>query len=114
VLRTSHHRLPRALHLALACLIVVEGSFNLAHGLAEDRDLQLIAFGTAEAVGAVLFAWLRTIGVGTCILVCTFLIAAGVHVLERDMPIEHLVYAIAVLVVLSHYRTSLGPGRPAA
>jgi cytochrome b561 len=96
VLRTPYHRLARVLHWALGLLILVEGAFNLAHGLASQRDLQLVAFGTAEAVGAILFAWSRTIAVGACVLVCAFLLAAGVHVLHRDLPIEHLVYAVAV------------------
>jgi hypothetical protein len=114
VLRTSSYRVTRALHVALAALIALEGAFNLAHGFAAERDLQLIAFGVAEAAGALLFVWPRTIAAGACILVCAFLIAAGVHVLGHDPPFEHLVYAVAVLVVLAHYKEPFGPERPAA
>jgi uncharacterized membrane protein len=114
VLRTPDHRLASALHLALGLLILVEGVFNIVHGLAGEGDAQLIAFGAAESVGAILFAWSRTIAVGACILVCAFLLAAGVHVLARDLPIEHLVYAVAVLVVVVHHGVRYGSERPAA
>ncbi len=114
MLRTSDYRLPRALHFALGLLIVLEGSVNLAHGLSGARDAQLIAFGAAEVIGAVLFAWSRTIAVGACVLVCAFLIAAGVHVLARDWPFEHLVYAVAVLVVLAHHNSPYSSMPPAA
>jgi hypothetical protein len=109
VFRISDYRLPKALHLALGLLIALEGASNLFHGAATDRDLQLIAFGAAEAVGAVLFLWPRTIAAGACILVCAFLVAAGGHVLGHDLPFEHLVYAVAVLIVVAHRKTPIVP-----
>jgi uncharacterized membrane protein len=114
VFRTSYYRLPKALHLTLALLIALEGASNLFHGFGADRDLELIAFGAAEAVGGVLFIWSRTIAAGACILVCAFLVAAGVHVLGHDLPFEHLIYAVAVLVVAAHHKTSFSRERPAA
>jgi hypothetical protein len=114
VFRTSGNRVTRALHVALGLLIALEGALNLAHGFAGERDLQLIAFGGAEAAGALLFLWSRTIAAGACILVCAFLVAAGVHVLGHDPPFEHLVYAVAVLVVLTRYKEPFDPERPAA
>jgi hypothetical protein len=111
---TSDYRLPKALHLALGLLIALEGTSNLFHGAGADRDVELIAFGAAEAVGAVLFMWPRTLAAGACILVCAFLVAAGVHVLGHDLPFEHLVYAVAVLVVVAHHKTPFSRERPAA
>jgi uncharacterized membrane protein len=114
VLSKFDHRFSGALHIALGSLIAIEGAFNLAHGFAGERDPQLIAFGAAEIAGALLFTWSRTIAAGACILVCAFLIAAGVHVLGHDLPVEHLIYAVAVLVVLTNDKSQFGPARPAA
>jgi len=97
----SEHQSPTLLHVALALIIAVEGAINLVHGLSAQEDLQLVAFGTAEAVGALVFIWPRSLRVGGCILVCTFLVAAVVHLLAGDFPSEHLVYAVAVLFVMT-------------
>ena len=112
--RTADHRLAKALHVALGLLIALEGTFNVAHGLGNDLDPQLAAFGGAEVIGGLLFTWSRTIAAGACILVCAFLLAAGVHLLGHDLPFEHLVYAIAVLMVLAHQGRAFRADRPAA
>ena len=114
MIRTSDDRLPNTLHWALAVLILLEGSVNLAHGFSGDHDAQLLSFGAAEVLGAALFAWSRTIAAGACVLVCGFLIAAGVHVLGHDWPFEHLIYAVAVLLVLAHHRLPHDATPPAA
>jgi hypothetical protein len=100
----------KTLHLALGLLVLLEGGLNIAGGLSHERSLESIAFGTAEAVGAVLFMVPRTLAAGACILICAFLVAAAVHVVEWDSPIEHLVYGVAVLLVLAHHR-SFQPAR---
>lgn len=110
----SGRRAARALHLALGLLIVVEGAVNLGLCIANERGLQLIAFHTAQAVGALLFIVPRTVAVGACILVCAFLAAAGVHALGHTWPFTHLVYAVAVLVVFTQYKTPVSGERPAA
>ena len=111
---TSDRRLARVLHLALGLLIVVEGAVNLGLCFANERGLQLIAFHAAQAVGALLFILPRTVSVGACILVCAFLAAAGVHALGHTLPFDHLVYAVAVLVVLTQYKAPVRSERPAA
>lgn len=111
----SIHRPALVLHLTLALIIGLEGTLNLIHGLSAQRDPELIAFGTAEAIGAFFFGWPRTMRGGACVLVCTFLIAAVVHVLGGTFPSEHLVYAVAVLFVVAHGSRSLAsPGQTAA
>lgn len=90
------------LHLSLGLIIAAEGALNLVHGFSAQRDPQLIAFGAAEGLGALAFIWPRTLRVGGCVLVCTFLIAAVVHLLGGEFPSEHLVYAVAVLFVMTH------------
>lgn len=99
----SGYALPRLLHIALALILAVEGALNVERGVSEQHRL-LVCFGIAEAVGALFFVWQRAIAAGACILVCTFLIAAGLHIAEREFPSEHLVYAVAILVVLIHRR----------
>jgi hypothetical protein len=98
VLTASGRRLPRLLHVALALIIAVEGALNVSRGFSEQHGL-LACFGGAEAVGALLFMWPRAMAVGACILVCTFLIAAGFHIAGLAFPSEHLVYAVAILVI---------------
>ena len=111
----SDDRLSRALHVALGLLLAVEGGINLARCLAGDHDPRLIAFSAVQTAGALLFTWSRTVGVGACILVCAFLIAAGVHALDRhDVPFEHLIYAVAVLVVVTHHKAATVRERLAA
>jgi hypothetical protein len=114
VIRTTTERLLRALHLALALLIAAEGTVNLVHGFSPQRDPQLIAFGTAETVGALLLPWTPTLAMGVCVLACTFVIAAAVHLLAHDFPSEHLVYAVAVLSVMAHHRGQMTSDQPAA
>jgi hypothetical protein len=101
VLAVSDYRYPRLLHLALALIIVVEGVLNIGRGRSAQDGL-LVCFGGAEAVGALLFVWPRAMAVGACVLVCTFLTAAGLHVVGHEFPSEHLVYAVAILVVVAH------------
>jgi hypothetical protein len=107
VLAVADYRLPRLLHMALALIIAIEGALNINRGLSEQHGL-LVCFGGAETVGVLLFVWPRAMAVGACILVCTFLIAAALHVAGHEFPSEHLVYAVAILVVAAHR------GRPPA
>jgi hypothetical protein len=107
VLQAAMHRASLVLHATLALIIALEGALNLIHGLSAQGDSQMIAFGSAEAFGALLFIWPRAMRVGACVLVCTFLIAAIVHVLRGEFPSEHLVYAVAVLFVATHASQSL-------
>jgi hypothetical protein len=110
VLGPSDPRLPKVLHVTLALIIALEGALNVTRGLSGERDFLLVCFGAAEAVGALFFVWPRTLAVGACILVCTFLIAAAFHVVEHDFPSEHLVYTVSILVVLAQRRRPLGSG----
>lgn len=98
-----------ALRLALSSLILLEGIVTLTHAFRGQPDPLTVAFGGAEAVGAALLAWPRSLPFGACVLVCAFLLAAGVHVLERDWPFAHLVYAVAVLGVLAYDRSQRSP-----
>jgi hypothetical protein len=53
--------------------------------------------------------------IGACGLVCAFIIAAAVHLLQGDCPSEHLVYAVAVLFFMIHGSGWRSPyGRAAA
>jgi hypothetical protein len=101
------------LHLALGIIIAVEGALNLIHAFSAQTDHLLMAFGAAEATGAPLFMWPRTILVGGCLLFCTFVIAAVVHVSGGEFPSEHLVYAVAVLFVMTRGRDSRESREPA-
>jgi hypothetical protein len=113
VIGPSRRQLAVLLHLALGLIIAVEGTINVLHGLAP-QDRQLIAFGAAEGIGALVFLWPRALRVGGCVLVCTFLIAAVVHLLAGEFPSEHLVYAVAVLLVMTHGPGWWAPAGPAA
>jgi len=86
----SARRSAGVLHLALGLLIFVEGSVNLGFCMANERDLELIAFHTAQAAGALLFIFPRTVAAGAWILICAFLAAAAVHALEHTLPFDHL------------------------
>ena len=114
MLLTSDRRVARVLHLALGLLIAVEGAVNLALCIANERGIQLIAYHAAEVAGALLFMVPRTVTAGACILVCAFLAAAAIHALGHTLPFEHLVYAVAVLVVVTQYKTQFTQERPAA
>ena len=99
------------LHVALGLILVVEGTLTLVHALSVHHDSHPVAFGTVEAMAALLFIWPRTIRLGGCILFCAFLIAAVVHLLRGEFPSEHLVYAVAALFVMIHgsgWRSSHG------
>jgi uncharacterized membrane protein YphA (DoxX/SURF4 family) len=85
--------------LALGLILAVEGVLTLIHAASAHHRLHLIAFASIEVIGALLFIWPRTMRVGACCLVCAFVIAAVVHILEGEFPSEHLVYAVAVLFV---------------
>ena len=103
MLTASGDLLARPLHIALALIIAVEGVLNVNRGFSEHHGL-LVCFGVAEAIGALFFVWQRTLALGACILVCTFVIAAGFHIAGHEFPSEHLVYAVAILVVVAHRR----------
>lgn len=91
------------LHVALGVIFAVEGVLILIQAAsASHHDLHLFAFAGAEVLGALLFIWSRTMRIGACVLACAFVIAAVVHLLEGDFPSEHLVYAVAVLLVVIH------------
>src|SRR5712692_988249 len=106
VLQGTVRRSFTILHVALGLILAVEGALTLVHALSMHHDAHLIAFGTVKTIAALLFIWPRTMLVGGCVLFCTFLIAAAVHVVRREFPSEHLVYAVAVMLVMIH-----GPSR---
>jgi hypothetical protein len=56
----------------------------------------------------------RTVAAGACILVCAFLAAAGVHALGHTWPFDHLVYAVAVVVVWTQCEAPVSSERQAA
>jgi hypothetical protein len=97
------------LHVGLGLILAIEGSQTLVHALSVHRDFHLIAFGAVQAIAALFFIWPRTMLIGGCFLVCAFLIAAVVHVLRGEFPSEHLIYAIAILFVMTHGRDWRGP-----
>lgn len=111
---SSDRRLARVLHLALGLLLVVEGAVNLGLCIVNERGMLLIAFHATQVVAALLFIVPRTLAAGACILVGAFLAAAGVHALEHTLPFEHLVYAVAVLMVWTRYKTPVGSERTTA
>jgi uncharacterized membrane protein YphA (DoxX/SURF4 family) len=105
---------PELLRTALGILIGAEGTLNIIQALSAQPDYLLLAFGAAEAAGAVLVLWPRAVLFGACFLSCTFLVAAVVHVSGGDFPFEHLVYAVAVLFVVSHSPSATPDGQAAA
>ena len=109
----SDRRSARALHLSLGLLLVVEGVVNLALCIVNERGVLLIAFHAVQVVGALLFILSRTVAAGACVLVCAFLAAAGVHALERTLPFDHLIHAVAVLIVWAQFRTRVSVERAA-
>jgi hypothetical protein len=114
VFHPSDRRVLRVLHIALGLLLAIQGAINLFLCVVNARGLQLIAFHAVEVAGALLFIWSRTIVTGAWVLVGAYLAAAVVHALDRNPPFEHLVYAIAVLIVLAQVRTASRPEHSAA
>ena len=98
----SVNRSSVTLHLALGLILAIEGVLTLIHAFSAHEDVYLLAFAAIEVIGALLFIWPRTIRIGGCLLVCTFVIAALVHLVRGQFPSEHLVYAVAVLFVMIH------------
>lgn len=93
-------RASTVLHIALGLILAAEGAIILSGAVSEHHEGQLIAFGAAQIVGAVLFVWRRTILMGGCVVLCASLIAACVHAFEGEFPAAHLVAAVAVLYVV--------------
>jgi hypothetical protein len=114
VIGRSVRRWSGVLDLALGLIVGLEGVLILIQALSVQPDSHLIAFGAAEVIGALLFIWPRTMRIGACVLVCSFLIAVVVHLLEREFPSEHLVYAVAVLLAVAHGNGGPTPAGQAA
>ena len=101
MLNVIPRRFSTSLRAALGLILALEGTLTLIHSLSVHHDPHSIAFGATETVAAMLFILPRTMRVGGCILFCAFLIGAGIHLLHGEFPSEHLVYALAVLLVMT-------------
>jgi hypothetical protein len=94
------------LHLTLG-LIVLYGSVRTAlgglhAGASGGGNWHLVLLGTLEAVGAVLFLLPRCTRLGGGIMLATFAIAIMAHAVQREVPGNLLVYAVATWFVMAH------------
>ena len=91
-------------HLVLGIGLLVGSVQMLVHAMQELQGTHghLALVATAEAVGALLFLWPRTLRVGGAMLLVVLLGMQAAHAFRGDWPLNFLTYAAGTWYVMVH------------